>query len=73
MDEVERSLPPDDSPWKCATKAHVYERWGRTVQAQHALAKLEQTVRHVPGQQRTYMLLNAYAGTNQEDQDVAET
>jgi len=70
MDEVERSLPPDDSPWTCSVKAYVYGRWGRTAQAQQAMAKLEQTIQRVPGQQ-TSVLLTAYLGTNQKDQGIA--
>ncbi len=66
LEEVKRGLPPDDSPWTCATKAYVYGRWGQSAQAEHELAKLKRMGRYQDSD-----LLLAYLGTGRKDQAIA--
>jgi TolB-like protein/DNA-binding winged helix-turn-helix (wHTH) protein/Flp pilus assembly protein TadD len=59
-----------DGPWIWAAEAYVYSRWGRQAQAERALAKLEEFVRHAHGD-RTQDLLLAYVGTGRKEEAIA--
>jgi Flp pilus assembly protein TadD len=64
-DEIGR-FAPNDSPWYWAQRVYLYGRSGRTADARHDLAKLEQLVRHQP-LLATPALLLAYVGAGQND------
>jgi tetratricopeptide (TPR) repeat protein len=70
VEEVEHQPNPDDSPMTWPLKAYVYGRWGRTVEAQQALARVEEAVRHSPAD-ATPPLLIAYLGLGHKDQAIA--
>jgi Tfp pilus assembly protein PilF len=70
MNEVERLLPPDSSPWTCATKTYVYGRWGRTSDTQRYFAKYQHSIQHVPLDPTVFTLI-AYLGMKQKDQAIA--
>jgi TolB-like protein/Tfp pilus assembly protein PilF len=68
--ENEQRRLGSDSPYAWASQVYVYGRWGRRVEAQHALKKFEQSLRDFPGDQ-TGLLLTVYAGMNRSNEAIA--
>jgi TolB-like protein/Tfp pilus assembly protein PilF len=68
--EADMARSPADSPWTWTHKAYLYGRWGRTAEAEQALAKFEQLAPQL-GSYRTEAALIAYAGTGRADQAIA--
>ena len=59
-----------DATWAWAWKAYIYGRWGRTAEAEHALAKFEQLHGQYPNDPKPALLL-AYIGMGRKDQAVS--
>jgi TolB-like protein/DNA-binding winged helix-turn-helix (wHTH) protein/Tfp pilus assembly protein PilF len=57
-----------DGPWKWATEAYIYGRWGHEEEARRALAKLEQ-LNHRSQMEPQFRL--AYLGLNRNDEVIA--
>jgi len=70
LDEIERAHPPEDLPWTWARRTYLYGRWGRTEEAQRALARLEQLAPRMQAD-RIPALLMAYVGAGKNDQVIA--
>jgi TolB-like protein/Tfp pilus assembly protein PilF len=61
---------PADTPSTWAGKAYLYRHWGRTLDAQHALAKFEQFAPKLRSDQVSVRVI-AYVGTERKDQVIA--
>ena len=70
IDLIERTQASPDNPWLWALRAYVYGRWGRTAEAQHAAAKVEQ---HIPELKlsATPALLSVYISTGRKEDAIA--
>jgi len=66
---TERAHKPHDSPWTWMDEAFIYGRWGRRVEADHALQRLEETVQEMP-YGRQFALLRAYLSTGRNEQAI---
>jgi len=62
-------LPAED-PWTWAWNTYLYSRWGRTTEAEHALARFEQLAPKL-GFTQTEAMLFAYASAGKKDQAMA--
>jgi TolB-like protein/DNA-binding winged helix-turn-helix (wHTH) protein/Flp pilus assembly protein TadD len=69
LDYIEQHQPLPNSAWTWAARAGVYGPWGRTAQAQHALAKAERLFEHTPWE--TTGLAPVYAVLGRKDQAIA--
>ncbi len=67
MHEVEQWASEPYGIWAWDWKAYVYGRWGRTAEAEHALARFEQMLSHYPNDAKPG-LLAAYIGTGRKEQ-----
>ena len=70
LDQLEAMGGPRDSPWYWANRAYLYSHWGRTTEAQHAQAKLEEFVPKL-GPNRTWVFVLAYANTQKKDKVIS--
>ena len=70
LDYIERQKLRPDDPWAWAEKAEVYGSWGRTAQAQQALATTEQLLPRWP-LENTVLLVPVYAAVGRKDQAIA--
>jgi len=70
LDEVERRQPPNEPSWAWATRAYIYGRWGKSAEAEHALAKLEQLTPQLRERRPSWLVL-AYIGTGKKDRAIA--
>ncbi|HTU40767.1 MAG TPA: winged helix-turn-helix domain-containing protein [Candidatus Aquilonibacter sp.] len=69
LHEVEQWTNEPYAIWEWGWKAYVYGRWGRTAEAERALAKFEQLLSHYPNDPKGGLLL-AYLGTGRRDQSI---
>ena len=70
IDELDHRPNPDDSLLTWSWKAFVYGRSGRTAEARHALAKVEELAGHAQSDPAPPMLF-AYLGLGRKDQAIA--
>jgi TolB-like protein/DNA-binding winged helix-turn-helix (wHTH) protein/Tfp pilus assembly protein PilF len=69
LDEINRYTRPLSHAWAAAEEAIVYGEWGRTAEAEQALAKFEKYAQKSPPD--PYARLPVYIGTGQKDQAMA--
>jgi len=69
LEEVEGGQSTGESPGAWAEKAYLYGQWGRTAQAQHALAEFQQLAPQLGD--RTQASVFASIGAGRKDQAVA--
>jgi TolB-like protein/DNA-binding winged helix-turn-helix (wHTH) protein/Flp pilus assembly protein TadD len=70
LDEIERRRLTNDPTRFWAYKANIYGRWGRTADAEQALAKVKELIAHRLPDQSDRLLL-AYAGMGRKDEAIA--
>jgi TolB-like protein/DNA-binding winged helix-turn-helix (wHTH) protein/Flp pilus assembly protein TadD len=70
LDYIEQHHPLADNPWTWVARAEVYGPWGRTAEAQHALAIAEQLLRSSPSEARA-PLPPVYVAVGRKDQAIA--
>ena len=70
LDYIEQHHPLADNPWAWVARAEVYGPWGRTAEAQHALARAQQLFRGSPSEARK-ALLPVYVALGRKDQVIA--
>ena len=70
MHEVDQWTPEPDGVWAWGWKTYVYGRWGRTADAEHALAKFEQMLTHYPNDPKAGLSF-AYIGTGRNEQAIS--
>lgn len=63
------AVAPRDSPWYWADKSYLCARWGRTAEAEHAQAKMEEFVSKL-GLNPTWIFVVAYANTQKKDKVI---
>ena len=69
LEEIDRYIRPVSTLWGLGNEAIVYGEWGRTAEAERALAKYEEYARKSAPNQS--FRLRVYIGTGQRDQAMA--
>ncbi len=70
LDYIEQHHPLADNPSAWVARAEVYGPWGRTAEAQHALARAQQLLRGSPSEARK-ALLPVYVPLGRKDEVIA--
>ena len=71
LDHVNKYIRPRIPPWAEVADIAIYSRWGRTAEAQAALAKFRDAARRMPVHDKPLNWIQIYIALGQKDQAIA--